>query len=401
MGTPSGDDQSRHRTNSSSFDVHMTKSLDGLRRNRSFIALLGLLIAVVGILASVRWTQDLQSDFASDYATTKTVGAGGNPYENAPRQMERWIPGLRVPYEGDRDFPNWRPPFRFLTTWPFTKLSYTSAANLWAVILAICTVGGIVMVARAAGWTWTTAAVVAAGALSLPAVRDDMRFGQINGVLLILLATTWLALKRERPWSAGIALGTTIAMKVFPVLLLIPLVARRNYKAAGAALGSAAVLTFAGLWFIGFDRTDDFVSVLRGGYGSQRTSWANVSIAAHLGWFGLVAAVAVAAVLWRHRARASGDWFWSAIPLVILAWPIVWNHYFVLAIPWVMLAFKMTPVRVAVCVAVLLALVPGWLSTLALLGAIALDTFARSGLDDVPPRTRDPLATSTAHRVAI
>ena len=366
----------------------MNPTLDQLRQNRSFLALLGGLIVVVGLFAAVRWTQDLQSDFASDYATTKTVVAGGDPYENAPRDMERWIPGLRVPYKGVHDFPNWRPPFRFLQTWPFTKLGFTTAANLWAVLLALCTAAGIAIVARGVGWGWRATTVVAVGGLFLPAVRDDMRFGQINGVLLLLLAAAWVCVRRERQTLAGVAIGSTIALKVFPVLLLIPLLARRKYKAAATSVATAGALTLAGLWFIGFDKTDDFINVLRTGYGSQRTSWANISMASHFGWVGLLLSLVLVAALWRHRSSASGDWFWSAMPLVLLAWPIIWNHYLVLAIPWVMLSLRMTPARVLVCALILLAIVPGWVSTLALLGAVALDTFAPSSPGTPAAETR-------------
>src|SRR5439155_4120726 len=45
----------------------------------------------------------------------------------------------------------------------------------------------------------------------------------------------------------------------------------------------------------------------------------------------------------RPRAAFSGDPFWSTAPLMLLAWPIVWDHYLVLMLPWVVLGARRVP----------------------------------------------------------
>ncbi|MEX2556543.1 MAG: hypothetical protein WEB06_13070, partial [Actinomycetota bacterium] len=108
------------------------------------------------------------------------------------------------------------------------------------------------------------------------------------------------------------------------------------------------------------------------------------------------------------RARLSSDPFWAAVPLMLLAWPIVWIHYLVLALPWVLVAGREVPRRlpgmagrtafVLVALAIFVGFPPGTpglgeagtlavavlyqIPTVALIGAVLLEMMAKSREDE-------------------
>ena len=76
----------------------------------------------------------------------------------------------------------------------------------------------------------------------LAAVRD----GQVSVLIGALIVIAWGALRRGREVPAGAALGLAAALKLYPALLLVPLLLGRHVRAAGSmALTSAAVVAVA------------------------------------------------------------------------------------------------------------------------------------------------------------
>jgi hypothetical protein len=109
-------------------------------------------------------------------------------------------------------------------------------------------------------------------------------------------------------------------------------------------------------------------------------------------------ALTIVALALRPPTGRTRDPFWAAVPLMLLAWPITWNQYLVLALPWVIIALtravedRSRPMIVATVVVgalLMLGLPPGLTSidrasdlqvalgyqvpTLALIGAMALE----------------------------
>src|SRR6266545_2461139 len=180
--------------------------------------------------------------------------------------------------------------------------------------------------------------------INFPPVLVHMTWGQLQLPLLLLLTLAWLCLRRERPAAAGVLIGLTIALKLFPLLLLLPLLAQRRWRCIAAALGTAALVlgpSFAG---VGWDQTVFYMTKVLPEVGSQKELYDNYSVAIsmklwlsdafprdlvatglRLAFLGLVALAA----LRRPRAADLG----LALGVTALFWvpPVVWSHYFVLA----------------------------------------------------------------------
>jgi len=72
-----------------------------------------------------------------------------------------------------------------------------------------------------------------------------------EGFVIIVLALGVLAVLRQRWWLGAILIGIAGSMKLFPLILLGLLLAKRRYKEFAAGLAVAAVVTFASLWVLG------------------------------------------------------------------------------------------------------------------------------------------------------
>jgi hypothetical protein len=145
---------------------------------------------------------------------------------------------------------------------PHAEFSYLYPPPLAACVLAPLTrlgpVGFVVVLAAANAAAWLAALVLsarlAAGrgshplVYALPAVAtapyvwDTFLLGQVNLVLLALVLGSLLALRHGRPWLAGLALGVAVALKAFPLPVVVYFAARRSWSAVGSTLLSGAAV---------------------------------------------------------------------------------------------------------------------------------------------------------------
>jgi len=75
-----------------------------------------------------------------------------------------------------------------------------------------------------------------------PFAVDDLVLGQTNILITALLYWTFLADARNREWLAGLPLGAAIAVKVFPVPLLVYFAYRLRLRVVASALLACALL---------------------------------------------------------------------------------------------------------------------------------------------------------------
>lgn len=80
--------------------------------------------------------------------------------------------------------------------------------------------------------------------LVLPYVHSCAVLGNVGLLVLFLIVTAWYLLERGRDTAAGCALGLAILIKLLPGVLLVFLLLKRRWHAAGAA---AAVIVVLGL----------------------------------------------------------------------------------------------------------------------------------------------------------
>src|SRR5436190_1420035 len=88
-------------------------------------------------------------------------------------------------------------------------------------------------VVRHRGWSrWFTLAVAAAFAAAFEPMRETVNFGQVNMLLLALVAGDLLLLVRGGRRWAGVLIGLATAIKLTPGLFILYLLLTRRYRAA-------------------------------------------------------------------------------------------------------------------------------------------------------------------------
>lgn len=216
---------------------------------------------------------------------------------------------------------------------PLGFLGYRAAMIGWSLIL----VAAIVLALRALevrDWRCYTVAL-----MSMPAL-SSIHVGTPTPLLLLAAACAWRY--RNRPWAVSAAVAFGIGFKVLLWPLLVWLVVTRfrtSLKAVFATvvlvLGCWAVIGFAGITsyghrLTGTEEIDQFkgfsVIALAHRAGLALTGAHGVAVVVTL------ACIAVIIVLGRRgRATADRDAYIAALVTSILASPVVWGHYVLLA----------------------------------------------------------------------
>lgn len=193
---------------------------------------------------------------------------------------------------------------------------------------------------------------VVAVALSLAAVYEPMRetllFGQVNMLLVGLVAGDLLLLGRRGSRWAGVGIGLATAIKLTPGIFIVYLLITRRWRAALVSMGTAAAATlFAAavapdasreFWTSAIWETDRIGSL---SYISNQSLQGMVarldpSHPDKVLWLALVVAVLAVWFVRSRRAAATGD---EVLGLAltgivgVLISPVTWIHHLVWAIP--------------------------------------------------------------------
>ncbi len=246
------------------------------------------------------------------------------------------------------------PPFGALLLWPFALL--TVGTTVW--IFSILTVLAVVVTTR-----WLVDPVIARHhlprvftltvavllVLGVESTRETVTLGQINMLLVVLvLADLLFVVPRNGRW-AGVGIGLATALKLFPGIFIVYLLACRRWRAAAVASAAAALATLLAaavapsdswrfwtqeLWETGRVGRLDYV-------GNQSLLGLLSRLAVpqepnRLLWLVLVAAVAGYG-LWRAaRAARAGDAL-TGLTLTglvgALVSPITWIHHIYWVVP--------------------------------------------------------------------
>jgi hypothetical protein len=220
---------------------------------------------------------------------------------------------------------------------PLGFLGYRPAVIIWSLIL----VASIILALWVLGvrdWRCYTLALFAAPAYA------SIRIGTPTPVLLVAAACAWRY--RDRRWAVSLAIAFAIGFKIFLWPLLIWLAVTRVRTALSAVLATVGLVL--GFWaIIGFAGVSSYGGNLRGTENIDAYRSYSVIAFAHkagLGGHGsravgalvALAALAVIVLLGRRRRSRSRDRdrdaFIAAIAASLLAAPVVWGHYFLLAL---------------------------------------------------------------------
>ncbi|MDZ5442653.1 glycosyltransferase family 87 protein [Micromonospora sp. 4G57] len=249
------------------------------------------------------------------------------------------------------------PPFAALVMLPMAYLPWPAAITV-SVAASVLTSAVLIWwlvdpIARRAGWTrWFALAVALCLAAAFEPMRETVNFGQVNTLLLFLVAVDLLRLLPAGNRWAGVGIGLATAIKLTPGVFIVYLLVTRRWRAAftamaaaaGASLLAAALFPDASrefwteaLWNTGRVGELAFVSnqSLRGVVARLDPEHPST-----LAWLALVLAT-LAVWAWRSRAAvAAGD---EATGLALtgammcLVSPVTWVHHLVWLIPGLIL----------------------------------------------------------------
>jgi alpha-1,2-mannosyltransferase len=191
------------------------------------------------------------------------------------------------------------------------------------------------------------AALAVAVAPLLEPVHETVSFGQVNLLLLGVIAADCLL--PRTPWPRGIMIGLAAAIKLTPAAFVLFFIARRQWRPVLAAVGAFVAAGLAGLLFAPSDTRQYWFGVLldpgRIG-GLEFTSNQSLRGMLHrfglpaevetLGWLGLSAVVGVLALAGVGWLRRRGDDLAALLvtaSAALLVSPVSWTHHWV----WVVL----------------------------------------------------------------
>ena len=302
-----------------------------LHVGRAGLACIAIGTLLVGSVGPGIYRKDLQAD----YLPALELRNGGDIFTPLVQLSERYFPITEPVFP----HPSPHPPVLALLSLPLTCLSYPVAVVLWLgsnlVLLAV--------VARWLGFSVGQSFAIVAW----PPMWELLNVGNFELVVLVLAMLAWKAAAAGRDRQAGVLLGLAVSIKLYPAFFLVPFVMRRRWGLVSAAGVTVVLSQIADLAIVGFSGlVVYYTKVLPAVSAFYRHSELNSSpygALLHLfgGAFGarallhvpgLVLPLAIAIALAALVALTNLEP--EAAPVAILvALPIVWSTYAVLALP--------------------------------------------------------------------
>jgi alpha-1,2-mannosyltransferase len=270
---------------------------------------------------------------------------------------QRWLDGVPLyrPALSSQGTP-W-PPFAALGLAPLgllARLSLPVATAVWSAISVACLAIAMVLVRRWGGWR---TAALAFAATAVP-IQTNFEHRNVNTLLLVLVVAAAADLEDSRERRAGLWLGLAAAIKAFPALLIPYLAMQRRWRALAIATAVAAGGTLLALAPYG-----------AAGAVSNAADWLQSSLAPDRWQLSLndqslralvlriggapTVALGLAALCAVVVLVSAGTRSWDALSGLgtvllasVLAAPIAWIHYYVLAFPGWAAVLRNTPSHV-------------------------------------------------------
>jgi hypothetical protein len=264
-----------------------------MRRPILFVIYLSLLAVLALAFVRSAWTMPQRNypfDFSINYTGVRLLaeqGTSANIYDRAALAAEA------APYT---DYPL------------YTKLFLTYIQTPLTAVLLLPVAGLEMYDARTVLLAVSNAALIAAAAITIYALRptkllifaaflifatfeamfDSLRLGQVDGLIVLLLALSFLALRRGRPWLVGAPLAGAAILKLSPAIVIGYFAWRREWRVvAGAAIAGSALLALSVL-VAGWQNHVTFVEEIMPRLSRGSTFYDNISLGGALarGYFG-------------------------------------------------------------------------------------------------------------------
>ena len=222
---------------------------------------------------------------------------------------------------------------------PMSFLPLDAAHAIWDItVLSL-----ILVISRRVGgrnWLLLLCALALCRSMSL-----GMQLANAGLLTFVLVAWSFASIRDRKHTTAGIALGTAIAMKLYPGFLIVPLIATRRWKTAGVALLVALGETLLAVPILTYDDAIKAYSALvrLGGYVHPHIE--NVSLAGaarHLGVdqsdakiFSIVLTLCSWALIVALRSPKPERTFALAACLMVAAGSLTWPVYLLVTLLYI------------------------------------------------------------------
>jgi len=194
-----------------------------LRAAQAGVAGFALGLLLLASLSEAAYWKDIQVE----YLTARALRDGIDVFTPLDRLAGRYFPVATDNFP----HPSPHPPALAVVSLPLSFLPFRVVVPLWLAF----NVWLLILVGR-----WLRISLPGALALAAwPPLWYLLLVGQLELVILALAMLGWRAAAAGRDWSAGLWLGLAASIKLYPVLLLVPFVARRRMRvllAAGVVL---------------------------------------------------------------------------------------------------------------------------------------------------------------------
>ena len=223
-----------------------------INRQRAAQILLGLLILLLFIQTLGRAASPLGSDLASFLESSRALWHGRNPYETSspfPYLYPLFLAFVLLPL-------TWIPLWLATTLW--------FAANMAALLYACRTTARLVLPGPQAGplTAWGVPAFLLF-ALMFDTIQSQFVNSQVNGLVLGGCVLCLGSLVDGRKTLAAVLLAAAIAVKLVPLLLVVFLLVRREFRASAIAVVCAAVFCLGPAVLLGDQGVPILVSYMR------------------------------------------------------------------------------------------------------------------------------------------
>ena len=199
-------------------------------RLRAALPIALAILAAAHLVRSARpaWNE-LQSDFPNLYVAARLVQAGGDPFDLY--DLERFQAWARRCGIENRlvVFQHYAP----LSAWPLLPLAAVQdpliAQRCWLIANLLFAALAVWILARLANRPWIEAALLLL--VSGLALGNNLRLGQVYLLLMLLIAAGYHALRHGRDLAAALLWGAALALKPYPLLLIVYPLWRRRWRA--------------------------------------------------------------------------------------------------------------------------------------------------------------------------
>jgi hypothetical protein len=312
------------------------------------------------------------TDFFQDWASARNFLEGLPVYSNHRVTIPRYLGKTDLNRNDLVVDINAHPPTSILLLVPFGALPYRDALFCWNLLSLGMFAASLTLVWQRLPIPFSVQSLFRATTVFLLCfpLLEHIHFGQITLLVLLLLTGVWAADRADRPILAGVLLGAAVAIKLFPAVLFLFFIMRKRWQTVASGLASIALATLLTASVLGIHTYRTYFTVVMPSVAKYRASWFNLSVPAY--WTKLfdppgelsfvqpitrspflaflsifwTCALIVGTLVWliaRARTRTELDLsFGAAMTAMLLVSPITWDHYLLLlliplAMAWIQL----------------------------------------------------------------